>query len=184
MKKYAFPLIMWLLFEAIAITLWLALDNLFYLFNFSYIGLCLAFGIGLLYQEGEICPPYGAVGRGVVYAGIPRHSLRENRQIEGFCIICFRGLLRLRLFTIALQKFLAPSCLAADGAGTPAGRRWFWICFPTRFRADPAKTSPLSAILCLPFLFYLSARSFFFMRRIWTGSCSGVLSSAMRCITP
>ena len=51
MKKYAFPLIMWLLFEAIAITLWLALDNLFYLFNFSYIGLCLAFGIAFYIKK-------------------------------------------------------------------------------------------------------------------------------------
>ena len=42
---------MWLLFEAIAITLWLALDNLFYLFNFSYIGLCLAFGIAFYIKK-------------------------------------------------------------------------------------------------------------------------------------
>ena len=42
---------MWLLFEAIAITLWLALDNLFYLFSFSYIGLCLAFGIAFYIKK-------------------------------------------------------------------------------------------------------------------------------------
>ena len=44
-KKYLLPALMWFLFEAIAVTLWLVLDNIFYLFNFTYIGTCLALGI-------------------------------------------------------------------------------------------------------------------------------------------
>ena len=36
MKKYAMPVIMLVVFETIAITLWLTKGNLFYLFNFSY----------------------------------------------------------------------------------------------------------------------------------------------------
>ena len=39
MKKYAAPVIMLVVFESIAVTLWLTKDNLFYLFNFSYIGM-------------------------------------------------------------------------------------------------------------------------------------------------
>ena len=38
MKKYAMPIIMLAVFETVAITLWLTKNNLFYLFNFSYIG--------------------------------------------------------------------------------------------------------------------------------------------------
>ena len=34
LKKYAVPLVIWLLFAAIAVGLWLALENVFYLFNF------------------------------------------------------------------------------------------------------------------------------------------------------
>ena len=34
LKKYTGPLVMFLVFEAIAVTLWLTMDNLFYLFNF------------------------------------------------------------------------------------------------------------------------------------------------------
>lgn len=49
-KDYLLPLGIWLLFEAVAVALWLTLDNLFYLFNFSYIGTCLAVGI-LLYSR-------------------------------------------------------------------------------------------------------------------------------------
>ena len=38
MKKYLLPVVMLLLFETVAVTLWLTKDNLFYLINFSYIG--------------------------------------------------------------------------------------------------------------------------------------------------
>lgn len=46
-KAYRATILLWLLFEAVAVTLWLTLDNSFYLFNFSYIGTCLAVGISL-----------------------------------------------------------------------------------------------------------------------------------------
>ena len=36
MKKYLLPVVMLLLFETVAVTLWLAKDTLFYLINFSY----------------------------------------------------------------------------------------------------------------------------------------------------
>ena len=48
MKKDCLPpLIILAVFEAIAVALWLWKDNLFYLFNFSYIGLSLSLGIFL-----------------------------------------------------------------------------------------------------------------------------------------
>lgn len=36
---------MWLVFEIVAVTLWLTKDNLFYLLNFSYIGSAIALGL-------------------------------------------------------------------------------------------------------------------------------------------
>lgn len=50
-KKIFPPLIMWFIFEIIAVTLWLVLDNIFYLFNFSYIGTSLAAGTALYGQK-------------------------------------------------------------------------------------------------------------------------------------
>ncbi len=47
MKKYTAAIIMLILFETIAVVLWLMLDNIFYLFNFSYIGICLSLGLFL-----------------------------------------------------------------------------------------------------------------------------------------
>jgi len=52
LRKYAPSLLLFLLFEAVAVTLWLTKDNLFYLLNFSYIGGCLAAGTGL-FTPGE-----------------------------------------------------------------------------------------------------------------------------------
>ncbi|MBR2790077.1 MAG: hypothetical protein IKD70_05605, partial [Eggerthellaceae bacterium] len=46
-KNILFPLALFLVFEAVAVVLWLTKDNLFYLFNFSYIGIALALGVGL-----------------------------------------------------------------------------------------------------------------------------------------
>ena len=48
LKKYAAPIFMIGVFEAIAITLWLTLNNVFYFFNFTHIGGCISIGL-LLY---------------------------------------------------------------------------------------------------------------------------------------
>lgn len=37
-KPLVFAVLMWAIFEVIAVVLWLSKNNLFYLFNFSYIG--------------------------------------------------------------------------------------------------------------------------------------------------
>lgn len=47
MKKYSSSIIMWIIFETIAIVLCQVLDNIFYLFNFSYIGTSIAVGPAL-----------------------------------------------------------------------------------------------------------------------------------------
>lgn len=46
-SKYLVSILLFLLFEAVAITLWLTKNNLFYLLNFSYIGCCLSLGTAL-----------------------------------------------------------------------------------------------------------------------------------------
>ena len=51
MKKYIGPAFLLAVFEAIAITLWLTKNNLFYLLNFSYIGFSVALGV-FLFQGG------------------------------------------------------------------------------------------------------------------------------------
>lgn len=47
MKKFKTAIILFAVFEAIAISLWLKTGSLFYLLNFSYIGLCIGVGLAL-----------------------------------------------------------------------------------------------------------------------------------------
>jgi len=53
LKKYLMPVMMLAVFETIAVTLWLTKDNLFYLFNFSYIGLSVSLGMFLFIRKNE-----------------------------------------------------------------------------------------------------------------------------------
>lgn len=84
MRRYIWPNIFLAVFETVAVVLWLAKGNLFYLLNFSYIGMSIALGIAL-YIRG-----YAHARRVVqllvglymlVYLGI---ISGENMQIEGF----------------------------------------------------------------------------------------------------
>ena len=54
-RKYVPSMLLFLLFEAVAVTLWLTKDNLFYLLNFSYIGACLGLGTAL-FTAGNAMP--------------------------------------------------------------------------------------------------------------------------------
>ena len=50
-RKYILPVIMFAIFETVAVTLWLTKDNLFYLFNFSYIGISISLGVFLFIRK-------------------------------------------------------------------------------------------------------------------------------------
>ena len=51
MKKYAMPVVMLAVFETVAVILWLTKGNLFYLFNFSYIGISVSLGVFLFIKK-------------------------------------------------------------------------------------------------------------------------------------
>ncbi len=51
MKKYWSPVFLLFVFEAVAISCWLATDKIFYLFNFSYIGCSVALGVFLFIKK-------------------------------------------------------------------------------------------------------------------------------------
>ena len=83
-KRFFLPAVMFSIFEAIAVTLWLSLDNIFYFFNFTYIGFFVSLGICLLiagYKNARIFIQFFIGLYMLVYLGI---VCRENMQIEGF----------------------------------------------------------------------------------------------------
>ena len=84
LKKYYLPMLILYVFETVAIILCLALNNLFYLFNFSYIGISISFGIFLFIKEYKYARRVVQLLVGLyilIYLGIIKN---ENMQIEGF----------------------------------------------------------------------------------------------------
>ena len=133
MKKYLPSLVMLAIFETVAVTLWLTKDNLFYLLNFSYIGLCISVGL-FLYQK-----QYRHFRRVVqlfvgtymlVYLGLIRN---ENMQIEGFWYYLFTGVFEAATIHYAVAKIFGPLIF---------GRGWCGYCCWTAMILDllPYKT--------------------------------------------
>jgi len=107
-KRYVLPLGMWLLFEIVAVSLWLTMDNIFYLINFTYIGSCLALGI-LFYSKGN------RYARNIVQFSIGLYMLvylgilcNENMQLEGFWYYLFLGVFEASLIHYAVAKIFGP----------------------------------------------------------------------------
>lgn len=108
LKKYALPLIMLLVFETIAITLWLTLDNIFYLFNFTYIGGFLALGLFLYiskFKHARLIVQFGVGIYMLVYLGL---LCNENMQIEGFWYYLFLGVFEAATIHYVVAKIFGP----------------------------------------------------------------------------
>ena len=107
-RKYIPSLLLFLLFELVAITLWIAKYNIFYLLNFSYIGGCLALGTAL-FTAGKCYARHFvqlAVGSYMLlYLGI---ISCENMQIEGFWYYLFTGVFEAATIHYAVAKIFGP----------------------------------------------------------------------------
>ncbi len=107
-KKYLPCLVFFSIFEAVAIILWLSKDNLFYLFNFSYIGGFLALGVGLYIRKYKYARQVVQLGVGLymlVYLGLMHN---ENMQIEGFWYYLFLGVFEAATIHYAVAKIFGP----------------------------------------------------------------------------
>ncbi len=108
MKKYWLPAAMLVLFEAIAVTLWLSKDNLFYLFNFSYIGISISLGIYLYIRKYRYARRIAQLLVGcymLIYLGL---VCGENMQIEGFWYYLFTGVFEAATIHYAVAKIFGP----------------------------------------------------------------------------
>ena len=108
MKQYRLPILMLAVFEAVAITLWLTKDNVFYLFNFSYIGLAISLGMLLFIKKRAYARRVVQLLVGLymlVYLGLVR---RENMQLEGFWYYLFTGAFEAATIHYAVAKIFGP----------------------------------------------------------------------------
>ncbi len=108
MKKYWLPAMMLAIFEIIAVVLWLTKDNLFYLFNFSYIGLSISLGAFLFmrgYRHARRIVQLLVGLYMLVYLGL---ICNENMQIEGFWYYLFSGVFEAATIHYAVAKIFGP----------------------------------------------------------------------------
>ncbi len=108
LKKFMLPAMMWLIFEIIAITLWLTMQNIFYLFNFSYIGTSIAIGFLLFqlqYKYARKITQFLVGTYMLVYLGL---MCNENMQMEGFWYYLFTGVFEAATIHYAVAKIFGP----------------------------------------------------------------------------
>lgn len=108
MKKYLLPITMLSIFETVAFTLWLTKDNLFYLFNFSYIGISIAFGIFLFIKKCKNARRVTQLLVGLymlIFLGL---ISGENMQIEGFWYYLLTGVFEAATIHYAVAKIFGP----------------------------------------------------------------------------
>ena len=133
-QRWYIPVGFWLIFESIAVILWLTKEQVFYLFNFSYIGTVLAVGLLLFQRNYRYARHMVQLLVGLymlVYLGL---ICGENMQIEGFWYYLFTGVFEAATIHYAVAKILF---LEEAGAAMLVGLPWFWIFFPIKFPRPP-----------------------------------------------
>ena len=108
MKNYKIPIILFAVFEIIAISLWLATGSLFYLLNFSYIGTIIGVGLALSKTGWKYAREFIQFGVGaymLVFLGL---ICRENMQIEGFWYYLFSGVVGAGVLHYLIAKIFGP----------------------------------------------------------------------------
>lgn len=140
LKKYALVLLIGGVFEAVAVSLWLTKHNLFYLFNFSYIGISLSLGIFLLGRKY----PYA---RRVVQLLVGLYMLvylgfinRENMQIEGFWYYLFTGVFEAATIHYAVAKIFGPLIFGRGFCGYACWTAMVLDFLPYKTRELPRKS--------------------------------------------
>ncbi|NLL61734.1 MAG: 4Fe-4S binding protein [Candidatus Atribacteria bacterium] len=139
-KKYLPALSMWLLFEIIAVTTWLTMGPIFYLFNFTYIGTSIAIGLILYTQKKKYARSVVQLAVGLymlVYLGI---ICRENMQIEGFWFYLFLGVFSAGTLHYAIAKIFGPLLFGRGWCGYACWTAMVLDFLPFKTPAGPRKS--------------------------------------------
>lgn len=133
------PVALWLLFESIAVTLWLTKQNLFYLFNFTYIGTSLAIGMILLqfrYKHARRVAQLLVGTYMLVYLGL---ICNENMQIEGFWYYLFTGVFEAATIHYAVAKIFGPLVFGRGWCGYACWTAMILDLLPYKVSQQPRK---------------------------------------------
>jgi len=139
-RRYLPALAMFVLFEAIAVVLWLTKKNAFYLFNFSYIGTCLGLGLAFFVSGRPYARRFTQLAVGtymLVYLGI---MSRENMQIEGFWFYLFSGVFEAATIHYAVAKIFGPLLFGRGWCGYACWTAMILDLLPYKTRKAPRRS--------------------------------------------
>ncbi len=138
-KKNLHSIIVFLLFETVAVTLWLTKDNIFYLLNFSYIGCSIALGVFLYSRKYKYARRVVQLLVGLymlVYLGL---ICGENMQIEGFWYYLFTGVFEAATIHYAVAKIFGPLIFGRGWCGYACWTAMILDFLPYKTPSQPRK---------------------------------------------
>ncbi len=138
-KQFVLPAMMWLIFEAVAVALWLLTGERFYVFNFSYIGTSVAAGVLLFqlrYQHARRVAQFLVGTYMLVYLGL---ICRENMQIEGFWYYLFTGVFEAATIHYAVAKIAGPLVFGRGWCGYACWTAMILDLLPYKMMQRPRK---------------------------------------------
>ncbi len=138
-NPYIHSILILLLFLTVAVLLWLTKHNIFYLFNFGYIGISISLGIFLFSRKYPYARRVVQLLVGLymlVYLGI---ICRENMQIEGFWYYLFTGVFEAATIHYAVAKIFGPLLFGRGWCGYACWTAMILDFLPYKIPAGPRK---------------------------------------------
>ena len=108
MKNKLLALLALALFLAIGLTLWLTQGNLFFIFNFAYIGVFVSLGLYLMLNKKPFARNISQIGVGAYMLVLLGVVFGENMQIEGFWFYLFSGVFQAAVIHYLVAKIGGP----------------------------------------------------------------------------
>ncbi len=138
-KDYLSSVIILLVFEAVGVILWLTKDNLFYLFNFTYIGGSISLGLFLFARRVKYARRIVQFLVGcymLIYLGLISN---ENMQIEGFWYYLFTGVFEAATIHYAVAKIFGPLLFGRGWCGYACWTAMILDLLPYKTPSTPRK---------------------------------------------
>ncbi|MBQ2700330.1 MAG: 4Fe-4S dicluster domain-containing protein [Clostridia bacterium] len=165
-KDYIPSLVILLIFEAIALILYFAKNNLFYLFNFTYIGLSIALGLFLYARKAKHARRIVQFLVGcymLLYLGLISN---ENMQLEGFWYYLFTGVFEAATIHYAVAKIFGPLLFGRGWCGYACWTAMILDLLPYKTPGAPRRNYGAAryivftlSFVFVAFLFILRARN-------------------------
>lgn len=159
MRKFKIPIYMLMIFICISIGLWIWSDNVFYLFNFMYIGFLVSFGIFLLIKKYKYSRQVVQFGVGLYMLAYLGLICRENMQIEGFWYYLFMGVFQAAVIHYAVAKIIGPLLFGRGWCGYACWTAAVLDLLPYRIPENPRikRLSFIRYVMFLASILFISA---------------------------